>query len=560
MLLPNGNKEDRNPIWSRFLRQNPDSLLHDSVFWNPSTPFEWQSDDFLPPPSSLRIYEAHVGMSSIEAKVNSYREFADEVVPRIKAAGYTAVQLMAVMEHAYYASFGYHVTSFFAVASRCGSPDDLKYLIDKCKSLGLVVIMDVIHSHASTNVIDGINLFDGTDFLYFHGGARGMHKLWDSRVFNYANWETLRLLLSNLAYFIDEYHFDGFRFDGVTSMLYVNHGINYSFSGGLPEYFNDNVDMDAAVYLMLANHLVKMKNTNAITIAEDVSGMPTLCRPIEEGGFGFDYRLNMSVPDKWIELLKECKDENWNMGNIIYNLTNRRYNEKHVTYAESHDQSIVGDKTISMWLFGAEIYTNMSCERPSTIVIDRGMCLHKMIRLITFSLGGEAYMNFIGNEFGHPEWVDFPRAGNNFSYHYCRRQWNLCDDQGLRFHFLFAFDKAMMRLDDKYKILNAKAQYISLMHEKDKLIVFEKGDLLFVFNFHPSNSFEHYRIGTKWQSEHLIVMDTDTEEFGGKARVRHSVYIQSYNEKWMGRPCYVQLYIPSRTGIVLIAKENLGKY
>ncbi len=557
--LSNGNKEDRNPIWSRYLRQNPDSFLYDSVFWNPE-PFIWETDKFLPKPSNLRIYEAHVGMSSSSPKVNSYREFADEVVPRIKASGYTAVQLMAIMEHAYYASFGYHVTSFFGVASRCGSPEDLKYLINKCKSLGLYVIMDIIHSHASTNVLDGLNLFDGTDYLYFHGGSRGHHKLWDSRVFNYANWETLRLLLSNLSFYMDEYHFDGFRFDGVTSMLYINHGICYSFSGGLNEYFNENIDMDAAVYLMLANHLIKLKNNNSIVISEDVSGMPTLCRPIEEGGFGFDYRLNMSVPDKWIELLKEHKDEDWNMGNICYTLTNRRFNEKHITYSESHDQSIVGDKTISMWLFGPEIYTNMSIHKPSTIVIDRGIALHKIIRLITFALGGEAYMNFIGNEFGHPEWVDFPRAGNNYSYQYCRRQWNLCDDPNLRYRFLYEFDKAMMFLDDRYSILNARSQYISLMHEKDKIIIFEKGDLLFVFNFHPSKSFEHYRIGTKWSSEHSIVLDTDEERYGGKSRVKHNIYIKSSPEKWMGRPFYIQLYVPSRSGIVLIAKENESKY
>jgi 1,4-alpha-glucan branching enzyme len=415
--------------------QNKSNYLYDSVFWNPEEQYKWKFPQ-VKQPKNLRIYEAHVGMSSKEPKVSTYIEFADEVLPRIKTLGYTAIQLMAIMEHAYYGSYGYHVTNFFAISSRSGTPDDLKYLIDKAHSLELFVLIDVIHSHASANSMDGINLFDGTEYIYFHSGERGFHKLWESRLFNYNDWETLRFLLSNCAWYMDEYKFDGFRFDGVTSILYLNHGINYSFTGSYNEYFGENFDIDGGVYLMLANELIHMKNPEAITISEDVSGMPTLCRPISEGGFGFDYRLNMSVPDKWIQVLKEQKDEQWNMGNFCFTLTNRRHNEKHVTYCESHDQSIVGDKTIAMWLFDKEIYENMSISKTPTIVIDRGMALHKMIRLLTFSLGGEAYLNFIGNEFGHPEWVDFPRQGNNFSYHYCRRRWDLCDDVTLRYRFL----------------------------------------------------------------------------------------------------------------------------
>lgn len=561
LTLANGKKEDRNPIWSRFLRQNHDTMLYDTVFWNPTETYNWVNKGFLSRPDNLRIYETHIGMSSVQPKISTYREFAEEILPRIKNTGYTAVQFMAIMEHAYYGSFGYHVTNFFAISERFGSPDDLKYLIDKAHGMGLYVMLDIIHSHASSNVIDGLNLFDGTDFLYFHGGERGQHKLWDSRIFNYKNWETLRFLFSNCAWYQQEYHFDGFRFDGVTSILYKNHGINYSF-GAYSDYFNENVDIDGSVYLMLANHLIKTINPQAITIAEDVSGMPGLCRPIEEGGFGFDYRLNMSVPDKWIELLKDQKDENWNIGNICFTLTNRRQHEKYITYCESHDQSIVGDKTISHWLFDKEIYFNMSINQNPTIIIDRGMALHKMIRLITFSLGGEAYLNFMGNEFGHPEWVDFPRAGNNFSYSHCRRQWNLCDDTNLLFHYLYNFDKAMNRLDDIFGILNSKSQYITLMHETDKLIVFERGNLLFIFNFHYRESFEHYRVGTKWASDHKIILDTDEARFYGKNRLvyGHENFFPVIQEKWMNRPNYIQLYIPSRTAIVLIAQENMSMY
>ena len=563
VVLSNGSWVDRNPIWIEFLYQNPNSLIFDGVFWNPEPKYEWKyPKTHLPKPKSLRIYEAHIGMSSFDPKVSTYLEFANNILPRIKKTGYTAVQLMAIMHHANYASFGYHVNNFFAVSSRFGKPEELMYLIDKAHELGLFMIMDIVHSHASSNVDDGFNLWDGTDYLYFHGGKMGHHSLWDSRLFNYSSYETLRFLLSNCSYYSEKFHFDGFRFDGITSILYRNHGIKYSFSGDYNEYFSDNFDEDGGVYLMLANKLLHQINPDVITIAEDVSGMPGLCLTVEQGGFGFDYRLNMSVSDKWIQLLKEYKDEDWNLGNLVFTLTNRRYNEKHVGYCESHDQSIVGDKTIAMWLFDKEMYWNMSCGSPETIIISRGMALHKLIRLITFSLGGEAYLCFMGNEFGHPEWVDFPRPGNGFSYAHCRRRWDLCDNKGLRYKYLYNWDVAMNKLDDIFNFISSPFQYISLKHEDDKIVVFEKGDLLFVFNFHSFKSYENYKIGTKWGTQHKIVLDSDEFRFFGKGRLEygHGHFFPIIREGWNNRPNHFNLYIPSRTCMVLVAEENIKKY
>jgi 1,4-alpha-glucan branching enzyme len=411
-------------------------------------------------------------------------------------------------------------------------------------------------------VDDGFNNWDGTDYLYFHGGKMGHHSLWDSRLFNYSSYETLRFLLSNCAYYSEKFHFDGFRFDGITSILYRNHGIRYSFSGDYREYFSDNFDEDGGVYLMLANKLLHQINPEVITIAEDVSGMPGLCLTVDQGGFGFDYRLNMSVSDKWIQLLKEYKDEDWNLGNLVFTLTNRRYNEKHVGYCESHDQSIVGDKTIAMWLFDKEMYWNMSCNSPETIIISRGMALHKLIRLITFALGGEAYLCFMGNEFGHPEWVDFPRPGNGFSYALCRRRWDLCDNKALRYKYLYNWDVAMNKLDDIFRFISSPFQYVSLKHESDKVVVFEKGDLLFVFNFHSNNSYEKYKIGTQWGTRHKIVLDSDEYRFFGKGRLEygHGHFFPIIREGWNNRPNHFNLYIPSRTCMVLVAEENLEKY
>ena len=437
---------DRIPAYARRVVQDPHTNDFTAQFWLPS-PYPFVHDA----PAvhgGLRIYEAHAGMAQEEGRVGTFNEFTERVLPRIAGLGYNAVQLMAVMEHPYYGSFGYHVSSFFAVSSRFGTPEDLQRLIDTAHGLGLRVLLDLVHSHAVKNTAEGLNHFDGTDHQYFHAGARGQHVAWDSLTFDYAKYEVQRFLLSNVRYWLEEYRFDGLRLDGVTSMLYHDHGLARVFTS-YDDYFGGNVDDDALVYLQLANELAHQVNPGVVTIAEDVSGMPGIARPVAEGGLGFDYRLAMGVPDQWIKLLKETRDEDWNLGAIYRSLLDRRFGEKHVGYVESHDQSLVGDKSLAFQLMDQEMYGNMGRGSHSG-VIDRGIALHKLIRLLTFSLAGEAYLNFIGNEFGHPEWVDFPRAGNNFSYHHARRQWSLADNPELRYGGLNEFDRAMMALDAEF--------------------------------------------------------------------------------------------------------------
>ncbi|GER55487.1 4-alpha-glucan-branching enzyme [Striga asiatica] len=520
---------DRIPAWIKYATQDPTIFAapYDGIYWDSPPSERYHFKHPRPPkPDSPRIYEAHVGMSSSEPRVNTYREFADSILPRIRANNYNTVQLMAVMEHSYYGSFGYHITNFFAVSSRSGTPEDLKYLIDKAHGLGLRVLMDVVHSHASNNITDGLNGFDvgqGLQDSYFHTGKRGYHELWDSRLFNYGNWEVLRFLLSNLRWWLDEFKFDGFRFDGVTSMLYHHHGINVGFSGNYGEYFSEDTDVDAVVYLMLANNLIHSVLPDATVIAEDVSGMPGLGRPVSEGGIGFDYRLAMAVPDKWIDYLKNKKDEDWSMNELTWTLTNRRYTEKCVAYAESHDQAIVGDKTIAFFLMDKEMYSGMSCLTEASPVIERGIALHKIIHFLTMALGGEGYLNFMGNEFGHPDWIDFPREGNGWSYDKCRRQWDLVDTDHLRFKFLNAFDRAMNLLDENFKFLASSKQIVSCIDEDNKVIVFERGDLVFVFNLHPENTYEGYKIGCDLPGKYKVALDSDAWEFGGHGRVGHNV-------------------------------------
>ena len=563
IVTPGGMDLLRNPAWSAFLVQNPDTFIYDTLFWNPPPEwtYRWQHAEHVPRPEALRIYECHVGMASNEPRIGTYAEFRDQVLPRVKRLGYTAIQIMAIMEHAYYASFGYHVTNFFACSSRCGTPEDLKSLIDAAHGLGIHVLMDVVHSHASSNIMDGINHFDGSDNQYFHSGERGHHRLWDSRCFDYGSWEVLRFLLSNLRWWIDEYHFDGFRFDGVTSMLYTHHGVGTGFSGNYTEYFGMQVDMDACVYLMLANDWLHTRYAGVVTtIAEDVSGMPTLCRGVDEGGFGFDYRLAMALPDKWIELLKK-NDDDWDVGNIAHTLTNRRYKEPAVTYAESHDQALVGDKTIAFRLMDKEMYEFMACDSPPNLLIDRGIALHKMIRLISYSLGGEAYLNFMGNEFGHPEWIDFPREGNGFSYHHARRRWDLADNPSLKYKYLQQFDVNMHRLDDEHAFCRVgNHQWVVLAHAEDHVVAFERGDrLLFVFNFHPTKSYSGYRVGTWWPGKYRVVLDTDSWDTLGQGRVMWDVVHETQPGVWHGRPHSLQLYLPCRTAQVYYCFEVHGE-
>ena len=563
VVLEDGNWMERNPIWSHYLIQNKETMILENIFWNPEIKYKWKyPKKHMEKPKSLRIYEVHIGLSSFDPKINTYKEFAENILPRVKKMGYTAIQFMSIMEHANYASFGFHVNYLFAISSRFGTPEEFMYLIDKCHENGLFVIMDIIHSHASSNVNDGFNYWDGTDHLYFHGGDLGKHIQFDSKLYNYSSYETLRLLLSNCAYYINEYRIDGFRFDCVTSMLYTHHGIDYNFTGDYKLYFSEYFNEESSVYLMLANNLIHKINPEAITIAEDFSGIPGLSRPVEEGGFGFDYNVNMKMCDKWKEFLMNTKDEEWNMGNLIYTLKNRRYNEKQISYCESHDQSFVGNYSLSALLLSSERFWNMSKNSEETIVLYRGICLHKLIRFLNFVLGGEGYLSFMGNEFACPDSLDFPKKENRFSYSHCRRRWDLCDNKELRYHYLYNWEIIMNILQDIFNVKESKEEYISTKHEEDKVIVFEKGDLLFAFNFHPVKSFEGYQIGTKWGTKHKIILDSDEERFMGKGRLNHG-HNNSFpvsKKTFNNRPYNMKVYIPSRTCMVLIADENIKKY
>ncbi len=632
----NGGEGERIPTCATRVIQDAHSLIFTAQVWNPEpeSAYRWRFSQLsscskplslLDSDEPLLIYEAHVGMAQEEEKIGSFKEFEEKILPRIKDAGYNAIQFMAIQEHPYYGSFGYHVSNFFALSSRFGTPDEFKSLVDATHRVGIKVIIDIVHSHAVSNEVEGLSRFDGTLTQFFHDGERGVHRLWGSRCFDYSKPMVVKFLLSNCRYWIEQYRVDGFRFDGITSMLYKDHGIGRAFTS-YKDYFEDElrsnsttnsinnnynkeshtclsscnnigVDLDALTYLYLANRLIHSIVPSAITIAEDVSGYPGLAAPQDStiiknvvndtyeekldlnnissdfksaskisekqlSGIGFDYRFAMGIPDFWIKLLKEYRDEDWQLGQLWYELNARREDEKTISYAECHDQALVGDKTLMMHLMGGEIYSSMSLYYE-TFATFRGTALHKMIRLITLATAGAGYLNFMGNEFGHPEWIDFPAKHNNWSYHFARRQWSLCDNRELYFSLLAQFDKDMITLAKRYNFICVKKAELLHIHEDNKVVAFQREsryckdrgycNLIFVFNFNPQISFNDYLIDAP-AGKYKEIMNSDDIKYGGKGRlVSGQIHFTHFIcDEFVGNKNYLSLYLPTRSAIVLL--------
>ena len=540
----NGGSGERLPSHVRRVIQDEYTKIYSAQVWDPLNPYQMRHERPKRTDYPL-IYEAHIGMSTEHRRVSTFTEFRLFVLPRIVDLGYNTIQLMAVQEHPYYGSFGYQVANFFAVSSRFGTPDELKALIDAAHSMGIRVIMDIVHSHAVNNEEEGLSRFDGSYDQYFYPGERGYHPLWGSRCFDYGKHEVLNFLLSNCKYWLEEFRFDGYRFDGITSMLYWDHGINKDFTE-YSLYYDGNQDESAITYLALANRVIHQVDPEAITIAEDMSGMPGVASPIEDGGMGFDYRMNMGTPDYWIKLLKEKRDEEWHVGDLFYELTNKREEERTISYAESHDQALVGDKTIFFRLVDKAIYTSMSVFDKS-VIIDRGMSLHKMIRLVTIGTAADGYLNFMGNEWGHPEWIDFPREGNGWSYDHARRLWSLVDDENLRFRFLNVFDKSMIQMVNDTCVFHWRPEPLVRDNER-QVLIFTRGDYLFVFNFNPEKSFPDYVFDAP-SGKYTMILNTDNRNFDGLGRIDEKIeHFTRYVSPGRGQ---LSLYIPARTGFVL---------
>ena len=543
-----GGTNDRIPPWANYVVQDQVTKNFNACVWQPQEAYQWKNNHKNYTSEFPLIYEAHVGMATEDYTTGTFNEFREKILPRIKKAGYNTVQLMAIQEHPYYGSFGYHVSSLFAPSSRFGTPYDLKKLVDEAHSMGIAVIMDLVHSHAVKNKLEGLGDFDGTPYQFFHTGARREHVAWDSLCFNYGKDQVIHFLLSNIQYWMGEFQFDGFRFDGVTSMLYLDHGLSRDFTG-YEMYFDRGQDEDAITYLGLANELIRQINPNAISVAEEMSGYPGLATPLKEGGLGFTHRMAMGTPDYWIKIIKDKKDEEWNIEEMYYELTRKRIDEQTVGYSESHDQALVGDKTIIFRLIDKEMYTSMDKESQS-VVVDRGIALHKMIRLITSATSGNSYLNFMGNEFGHPEWIDFPREGNNWSFQYARRQWSLMDNPDLKYHYLGDFDRDMINLIKEFHLLSHPHVQLRHANPVDMVLGFERGNLYFAFNFHPEKSYTGYGLSAI-PGNYKIHLSTDSRTYGGQERIDPNLNYRTFPERSYTPNQMLKIYLPSRTAVVM---------
>ena len=546
----NGGCGERIPAWATRVVQDAQTGIFNAQVWDPQTPYVFKTKNFKPATDPLLIYECHIGMAQQEEKVGTYNEFREKILPRVAKAGYNCIQVMAIQEHPYYGSFGYHVSNFFAASSRFGTPDELKELIDAAHALGIAVIMDIVHSHSVKNEVEGLANFAGDPNQYFYPGARREHPAWDSLCFDYGKNEVIHFLLSNCKYWLEEYSFDGFRFDGVTSMLYFSHGLGEAFVN-YADYYNGHQDDNAICYLTLANDLIHQVKVNAITIAEDVSGMPGIAAKIEDGGYGFDYRMAMNIPDYWIRTIKDKNDEDWEPSGIFWEVTNRRKNEKTISYAESHDQALVGDKTIIFRLIDADMYWHMQ-KGDANYVVNRGIALHKMIRLITASTMNGGYLNFMGNEFGHPEWIDFPREGNGWSCKYARRQWDLVDNKNLLYHVMADFDADMLKLLKGVKSFQTTPVQEIWHNDEDQVLAFQRKDLIFVFNFNPKKSFTDYGFLVT-PGKYMAVLNTDSPLYGGNGLTDDTVEHFTVADPLYAREKkeWLKIYIPARTAVVL---------
>lgn len=546
----NGGCGERIPAWATRVVQDAQTGIFNAQVWDPQTPYLFKTKNFKPATDPLLIYECHIGMAQQEEKVGTYNEFREKILPRVAKAGYNCIQVMAIQEHPYYGSFGYHVSNFFAASSRFGTPDELKELIDAAHALGIAVIMDIVHSHSVKNEVEGLANFAGDPNQYFYPGARREHPAWDSLCFDYGKNEVIHFLLSNCKYWLEEYSFDGFRFDGVTSMLYFSHGLGEAFVN-YADYYNGHQDDNAICYLTLANDLIHQVKVNAITIAEDVSGMPGIAAKIEDGGYGFDYRMAMNIPDYWIRTIKDKIDEDWKPSSMFWEVTNRRKNEKTISYAESHDQALVGDKTIIFRLIDADMYWHMQ-KGDANYVVNRGIALHKMIRLITASTMNGGYLNFMGNEFGHPEWIDFPREGNGWSCKYARRQWDLVDNKNLLYHVMADFDADMLKLLKGVKSFQTTPVQEIWHNDEDQVLAFQRKDLIFVFNFNPKKSFTDYGFLVT-PGKYMAVLNTDSPLYGGNGLTDDTVEHFTVADPLYAREKkeWLKIYIPARTAVVL---------
>jgi len=538
-----GRHVTRVPAFAVWVEQNRDNENQWCArVWDPPEAFAFRRPR-PQRPSFPRIYEAHVGIaqSALGKKpkqFGTYRHFAEKVLPRIKKGGYTTVQLMGIPEHPLYKSFGYQVSGYFAPSSRFGTPDDFKYLVDEAHRLELGVILDITHSHACPNTEQGLARYDTSRYFF-----RDLKTQWDTVSFDYSQERTRRFLLSNCRYWLEEFNIDGFRFDAVGNMIYLDHGLDDDFSHvGRCFYGKDGqnrLDENGVLYLSLANTLVHELAPHAITLAEEFSGAPGMSCSPDNAGLGFDYRFAMGLPDFWAKFIEEGRT----MGQMWHELTNRRHYDKTISYTECHDQCINGDDAFIWRMIKDDMYTHMSVFSDSW-KCSRGVALHKLMRFITLGSAGQGWLNFMGNEFGHPEWID--------AEDYAHRQWHLAETTHLKYSKLDAFDRNLLRLVREYPEQFQRGPRFRYIHEEERILAFERGTLLFVFNFHELQAQKHLDLMVT-PGKYTEIFSSDELAYAGHGNLSTRTPGEHFSDAASGvLEQRITLYVPPLAGLALV--------
>ncbi len=541
-----GRPQRRVPAFARWVEQDaqvPEQWC--ARVWDPATPYTFRHDDHPRNLEFPRIYEAHVGIAQpyvgrTQHSVGSYAAFARDILPRIRDAGYTVVQLMGIPEHPLYKSFGYQVSNYFAPSSRFGLPDDFKALVDEAHRLGLAILLDITHSHAAPNTEQGIARYDASAYFFADKDNQ-----WGTLSFDYGKEMTRRFLLSNCRWWMEEFHVDGFRFDAVGNMIYRDHGFGDDFSHvGRCFYTADGsnrVDEDGVLYLELANTLIHELKPQSLTVAEEFSGMPGMTSPTRDAGLGFDYRFAMGIPDFWGKFIKEGRP----IGTLWHEMTNHRRYERTISYVACHDQCINGKDAMIWRLIGDEMHTHMSRFTDSWNT-SRGLALYKLMRLATLTTAAHGYLNFMGDEFGHPEWIDGEA--------YAHRQWHLTERDDLKYADLAAFDRdCLLHIVRRHPEQFREQVRLRHLDEEDRILAFERGRLFCAFNFHELRSRPSLEVWTT-PGKYVETLSTDEDRYAGHSNLTVTEPpVEHFSDPASGATEQrITLYLPPLTALVLL--------
>ena len=483
----------------------------------------------------MAVYEVHLGSwkrrEDEDNRWLTYREAEEELVPYVKTMGYDYIELLPVSEHPFDGSWGYQVTGYYAVTSRFGTPEEFMSFVDRCHQEGIGVILDWVPAHFPKDSY-ALEYFDGTH-LYEHEDPRqGVHRDWDTLIFNYGRNEVKNFLVANALFWLDKYHIDGLRVDAVASMLYLDYSRNEG--DWVPNKYGGRENLDAIDFIKNLNTKIYEHFPGVITIAEESTAWPGVTLPVHLGGLGFMFKWNMGwMHDMLTFISKDPVHRRYHMENLTFALL-YAFHENFILPL-SHDEVVHGKASLLSKMPGDDWQKFAN------------------LRLLLGYMYGEPgkKMLFMGSELG--QW----------------KEWD--HDQSLEWHLLQYENH--QKIQDYVRELNRIYHAEPAMHEIDfsvegfewidfrdsdsSVISFIRRDknnkiLLFVFNFTPVPK-EDYRIGVPSEGFYREILNSDSVNFGG-SNTGLGGGVFSEKKQCHGRPFSVNLIIPP-LGLLILKPE-----